>query len=143
MKGKLADAPTSRVIIIEYPDQINIRIDVNILKEELQADPRVKTIYEKLGDAVRVAINPDCPREPKEVIMSFFERFKLNPAIKDIDIRKHPYVMEPDSIIVYNAETNSTLLTIKVLKTVLTEDIIKAYQNVRSGTDTVTMPVKD
>ena len=44
--------------------------------------------------------------------------------------------------IVYNAETNSSLLTIKVLKTILTEDILREYQKVRSGTDTVTMSGK-
>ena len=77
-------------------------------------------------------------KDPKEIIMSFIEKFKINDKIKDIDIRKRQFVLEPDTIVIYNRETNENIVIIKVLKVVLTDDIIKEYyEKVRAGKDSV------
>lgn len=130
--AKLGD-PT-KIITIEFPDGIDIRMDIGIVREELRA--RVE-VYERLAEVVRLAISGETGKDPKEVIMSFIRSFGINDKIKDIDIRKHKFVLEADSIVVCNRDTKESLINIKVLKAVLSKDILEEYyKKVRAGADT-------
>lgn len=128
----------TKILTIEFPDKIDVRMDVNIIREDLRKNEKAFNAYERLAEVVRFALSNDSGvTDPKTFILAFINRFKLNESIKDLDIRKHKFVLEADSIVMFNRETKETLINIKVLKTVLTEDILREYhKKIRAGTDT-------
>ena len=65
--AKLGDP--SHFITIEFPDKVNVRIDMMI--------PTIKNqqVYEVLGTAVRASLTT---ADPKATLLDFFKKFKIN-----------------------------------------------------------------
>ena len=131
----------TKFITIEFEDKIDVRMDINIVKDELRDHKYASKVYERLAEVSKLSLSGTIQdKDPKEIILSFINRFKINDKIKDIDIRKRQFVLEPDTIVIYNRETSENIVIIKVLKVVLTDDIIKEYyEKVRAGKDSVIM----
>lgn len=143
-----------KFIDVEVFERAKIRIAVDLITyrptsdeyanaDETKKTEMIKEIYARFAEAIYVSFhaastNPKV--DPKRHILDFIKRFGLNPKIKDLNIYKHKFAVEPYSVTVINMATGEVITMIQFFNEVLTQEIIDKFMASKAGTHAVIMP---
>lgn len=143
-----------KFIDVEILERAKVRIAVDLITyrptsdEYVNADEKKKTemikeIYTRFAEAIYASFHAasiDTKTDPKRLILDFIKRFGLNPKIKDLNIYKHKFAVEPYSVTIINMATGDVITMIQFFNEVLTQELIDKFMTSKAGTNAVIMP---